>query len=231
MLAVDRLTGEQVWRTELTTTRVCYSVPFIYTTDKGQDQLVCIGTGNGMYGLDPLTGKQIWSLNEEEDPLFRMRTVGSPVLAGGLIFGSTGSGAYSGNYIVAVKPGSGELAYSLKNSGKFKAPYVPTMIARGDALFLFYDRGFISCIDAPTGKVHWFERSGADFSGSPVLVGDKLYCIDESGVVSVVAADISGYKVLAKNDLGEESRSTPAIANGKMYLRDQEIIICYDVKK
>ncbi|HIE97109.1 MAG TPA: serine/threonine protein kinase, partial [Fuerstia sp.] len=133
MMAFDRRTGKEKWTTELVSINVCYSVPFIHQSADGTDELVCSSTGNGIFSLDPMTGKQNWAVN---DGLFSMRTVGSPVEAGGLIFGSTGSGRYSSNYIVAVKPGKdAELAYKIENGNNFKAPYVPCLIAAGDLLF------------------------------------------------------------------------------------------------
>lgn len=229
MMAFKRKDGKEVWRVPLVSKNVCYSAPFIYTNDKGQDELVCISTGNGMFSLDPLTGEQNWALNEG---LFEMRTVGSPIFAGGHIFGSTGSGRFSGNYIVAVKPGNPpELAYKIKNSANFKAPYVPALIAKGDAVFCLYDRGFAACVDAPTGKVLWSERTGAAFSGSPIRVRDRIYCIDDDGVVWVIAADETGYKLLAKNDLGEPSRATPAVSGGKLFLRTYSYLICVGGKE
>ncbi|HIF00038.1 MAG TPA: hypothetical protein EYQ63_24290, partial [Fuerstia sp.] len=134
-------------------------------------------------------------------------------------------GRYSSNYIVAVKPGKdAELAYKIENGSNFKAPYVPCLIADGDLLFCLYDRGFASCIDAKTGEIHWTERTGAAISGSPVRIDDRIYCVDEVGVVWVFAASPE-YKLLAKNDLGEESRSTPAVANGQLYLRTYSHLI------
>ena len=140
-------------------------------------------------------------------------------LAGGLLFGSTGSGAYSNNYIVAIKPGKeASLAYKLENSSKFKAPYVPCLIARDNLLFCLYDKGFASCLNAESGEILWTERTNAQLSGSPVRTRDCIYCADEKGVVWVFAAS-GEYKLLAQNDLGEESWSTPAIANNRLYVR------------
>jgi outer membrane protein assembly factor BamB len=223
MMAFNRLTGEEVWRVPLVSENVCYSVPFIYQNAKGEDELVCTSTGNGVFSLDPRTGNKNWAV----EGTFKMRTVSSPILAGGLIFGSTGSGAYSSNAVVAVRPGpEPKLAYELTNSGQFKAPYVPCLIAEGDNVFCFYDKGFAACVHAPTGEVRWLERTNAAFSGSPIRVRDKLYCIDEEGVVWVVAADDQEYRVLAKNALGEPSRSTPAVSGGKMFLRTFSHLIC-----
>lgn len=217
MMAFNRQTGDLVWKHDLTSVNVCYSVPMIYSPpDGGPDQLVCTSTGNGVFSLDPMTGKENWSHN---DKLFAMRTVSSPIEAGGLLFGSNGSGAYANNYIVAIKPGKdASLAYKLANSNKFKAPYVPCLIAKDDLLFCLYDRGFASCINARSGDIVWMERTNAEFSGSPVRTRDCIYCTDEAGVVWVFAAS-NEYKLLAKNELGEASWSTPAIANNRLYVR------------
>lgn len=222
MMAFDGRTGAEKWRTELVSRNACYSVPFIYAGEQG-DELVCSSTGNGIFSLDPMTGKKNWSV---DDGLFSMRTVGSPISAGGHIFGSTGSGRYSSNYIVAVKPGNDAgLAYKISNSSNFKAPYVPCLLADGDLVFAMYDKGFASCINATTGEVHWTKRTGAALSGSPVRVGDRIFCIDEDGQLWCWAAS-QEYKVLGKSDLLESSRATPAIAHGRMYLRTDTHLIC-----
>ncbi|MCA9059278.1 MAG: PQQ-binding-like beta-propeller repeat protein [Planctomycetaceae bacterium] len=228
MMAFDRRTGEQKWQHDLVSVNVCYSVPLIYSPeDGGPDELICCSTGNGFFSLDPLTGKENWSLNEG---LFEMRTVSSPILAGGLLFGSTGSGAYSGNYVVAVQPGKNpKLVYKLKNSSEFKAPYVPCLIADGDLVFCLYDRGFASCINARSGEVVWINRTGAAFSGSPVKIDNRIFCVDEEGVVWVFAVD-DEYHLLAKNELGEPSMSTPAIANNRIYFRTNGHIVCVGSK-
>jgi outer membrane protein assembly factor BamB len=222
MMAFDRKSGQEIWRTPLESVNVCYSVPFIFEPNDGPAELICTSTGNGVFSLNPKTGEENWAVEDA----FKMRTVSSPIMAGGLVFGSTGSGGYSGNYVVAVRPGKqAEIAYELSNSSKFKAPYVPSAIANGDKVFLLYDRGFAACIDAPTGEIHWSERTGAAFSGSPIRVRDKIYCIDEEGIVWVFAADHRQYRVLAKNSLGEASQSTPAVSGGRMYLRTMSHLI------
>ena len=215
MFAFDAQTGDEVWRKELKSMNVCYSVPFIFSPPQGgPDELVCTSTSNGIFSLNPLTGEENWSID-----VFKMLTVNSPITAGGLIFGTNGSGAYSGNFLVAVRGGrQPEIAFQLKNSGKFKAPYVPSLISYGDLVFCIYDRGFASCIDAKTGKIHWFERTNAAFNGSPVRVRDKIYIADEDGIVWVFAAS-QKYQGIAKNPLGNPSRSTPAVLNGQICFR------------
>jgi outer membrane protein assembly factor BamB len=215
VVAVDRESGEIVWRTPRTIDTASYSVPCIYQAPGGEPQLICCSTAEGIFSLDPKTGKQNWSID-----VFTMRTVSSPVIAGGLIFGTTGAGA-GGNYVVAVRPGAGpKVAYEIRT----QAPYVPTPVACGELLFLWSDKGIVTCLDAASGNAYWQKRVGGNFSGSPVCVNDAIYCIDEEGVVVVLAAG-KEYQELGRNALGEPSRSTPAVAGGRMYLRTYSHLI------
>jgi outer membrane protein assembly factor BamB len=221
VVAADQKTGNERWRTAHKVNTTSYSVPCLYKTSTGENQLICCNTAEGMYGLNPKSGEELWALK-----VFKMRTVSSPVLVGDMLFGSTGSGAYSDNYLVGIKLGEKpDLAYQLKNSRDFKAPYVPSSVARGDLLFLIYDKGYASCIDIPSGKVLWFQRTdGAAFSGSPVRVHDKVFAMDEEGTVWAWAAD-KEYNLLGQSPLGEPSRATPAVAGGRMYLRTESHLI------
>lgn len=210
MMAFDRRTGEERWRTQRKTDNVSYSVPAIFTSKAGEPQLVNTGTGDGMYALDPLTGKELWSTT-----VFDKRTVSSPVVKGDLIFGSNGSGG-GGNYVTAVRCDGqqAELAYRVND----QAPYVPTVVARDDLLFLVGDAGIAACLDLPTGKVHWRKRIGGNYQGSPVRAADKIFCVSVEGEVVVLAAE-NKFEELGRVKLAEGSRTTPAIARGCLYLR------------
>ena len=179
ILAVDRETGKTRWRTTRMSEVVSYSAPCIYQPDDGTPELIGLSTAHGVFSLDPETGRENWSVDA-----FSMRTVSSPIVADGLIFGTTGSGG-GGNYVVAIQPGrEAALAYEIKK----QAPYVPCPVAKDGLLFLWSDKGVVSCVRTMTGKKVWQQRVGGNYSGSPVIVEDRLYCIDEDGVVVVLAA-------------------------------------------
>jgi outer membrane protein assembly factor BamB len=210
LIAVEARTGKERWRTPRVSIRVCYSTPCIYQGPDGLPELVCTSTAEGVYSLDPRTGREKWRRADA----FAMRVVSSPLVAEGLIFGSTGSGG-GGNTLVAVRPyPRPEIVYTVKKT----APYVPCAVAQDGLLFLFYDRGIASCLDLATGAVHWQERLGDGFSGSPVIADGKVYCIADNGTVYVLAA-AAQYQLLGQNPLGEPTRSTPAIAGGRLYFR------------
>lgn len=212
MLAVDAKTGETRWQTPRKSIRVCYSVPFVHQGKDGRDELISCSTAEGIFAVDAESGEPRWNHGDA----FSMRCVGSPIAAGGLVFGSTGSGG-GGNYVVALKPGPNpEVAYQVKRN----APYVPTIVAKDDLAFLWFDKGIVTCITASTGEEHWKQRISSGFSSSPIIAGDKVYCLDEDGVLIALAAS-KDFQLLGKTDLGEPTRATPAVAGGRMYARTE----------
>jgi outer membrane protein assembly factor BamB len=106
---------------------------------------------------------------------------------------------------------------------------VVTPVAKGNLLFLWTDSGIVSCLDAPSGKTLWQHRVGGKFFGSPVRVRDRLYCMSREGQVVVLAAG-DKYELLGQMDLGELSESTPAVADGVMYLRTESQLMAIGKK-
>jgi outer membrane protein assembly factor BamB len=213
LVAVDRKTGERRWKLERRTATVAYSTPCVYEPRGGGPELIFNSESHGITSIDPASGRVNWEIG-----VFNKRSVSSPVIAAGLIVGSCGSGG-GGNYVVAVRPptnkgSSPEIAYKIETS----APYVPTPVAVDNLVFLWGDNGIVTCIRAASGETVWQKRVGGNYHGSPICVGGRLYCIREDGEVTVVAAN-DKYELLGRNSLGEESRSTPAVADGRMYLR------------
>jgi len=213
LIAVDARTGATRWRTERNSERVAYSTPFVYRGDT-KPQLIFASGAHGLSSIDPASGRTLWELD-----VFDKRTVSSPQAIDGLIFGTCGSGA-GGNYLAAVEPGNLDssrpprLRYKITRN----APYVPTPIAKNGRIFLWADNGVVSCLRANDGKLIWRKRVGGTYSGSPICVRDRLYCISDGGDAVVLAAS-DQYQLFGRHSLGEPSRSTPAVAGGVMYLR------------
>jgi outer membrane protein assembly factor BamB len=215
IVAVDRMTGDTRWEVPSGTKFVSYATPCVYRPNDGPPQMIFCSTADGMTSVDPRNGSVNWRLD-----VFTPRTVSSPQLAGDLILGSAGSGG-GGNYVVAIRPPGGEggsepsVAYTVDRS----APYVPTLIVIGPNAYLWSDGGVLSCVEAASGEPLWRERVGGTFSGSPIAVGDRLFCISDDGDVVVVNVAGGKYELLGTNPLAELSRSTPAVSGGVMYLR------------
>lgn len=228
LTALDRRSGETVWTLPRESAVVTYSTPCLRTTPEGKMELVFNSTSHGISGVDPISGKILWEVPD----LFNKRSVSSAVVAvGDILLGSCGSGG-GGNYLVGIKPGSatepdsGKLLYKVTR----QAPYVPTPIAKGDYLFLISDGGIATCVEARTGEIVQQKRIGGTFYGSPICIQDRIYVINTSGDVVVLSATPE-LEELAVNPLGELSHSTPAVADGRLYLRAANTLYSIGGKK
>ena len=221
VLALDRATGEVRWKTPRRSNKAAYATACIYEHEKGKPELLLSSKAHGVYSLDARTGTPIW-----EAGAFEKRSASSVAVGDGVIFGTCGSGG-GGNYIVAVRPGGKgnvsqtHVAYTIRRS----APYVPTTLAKGDRAYFWSDKGgIVTSVKSATGEVIWRGRANGNFFGSPVWIEGRIFCIAAEGEVVVIGTGDT-FEVLARNDLGEKSHSTPAIAGGRMYLRTERHLI------
>jgi hypothetical protein len=133
--------------------------------------------------------------------------------------------------VYAIRPGaSGDVTLPEKAADskdvawcqRLAGPYNPTPLAYGDYLYVLYDRGFLACYEAKTGKpVYDRQRLGPTaFTASPWAYNGKVFCLSEDGETVVVQAGPT-FKVLGKNDLGEMCLATPALAGGSLFVRTQ----------
>lgn len=220
LFGLDAKTGKTLWKHDCKSGPTSYITPMIYQGTGGKAEAVFVSSSHGVTSVDPRTGKVLW----EAGGPFRLKSVASPVLAGGLIFVSAGQGG-SARESAAVRPpkagGKVEVAYRL---GRF-VPYVPTPIAVDGLLYVPSDRARLTCVDPATGKTLWEHRMSGIQYPSPVSVGGRIYCINTKGEVTVLAAGRTA-KVLATFTLPEGTHATPAIAHGRMYIRTFHHLIC-----
>ena len=221
-LGVDQVDGAIRWELPRRNGKTSYGTPSLFTDASGRAQLIFTSQAHGITAIDPAQGKVLWEISD----CFKDRTVASPVVAGDLIVGTAGGGGL-GRTLVIVKSGrSGEppkLLYATDKKGQI--PYVPSTIAIGDRLYLFQDRGNISCWDLPTGRTVWSESIKARFYGSPVAIGDMLYCVTLKGELVIIKAG-DEFQLLAVNPLGEACQTTPAVANNRLYVRTLSSLVC-----
>jgi outer membrane protein assembly factor BamB len=232
VIALDGKTGSKAWETKRDhyQNRACYSTPFVLAR-KGQPTEIVVASTTGVTGYDPDTGAKDWQYDWSFGPR-PLRTVASPLLTdGGEILVNSGDGG-GDRCTVAITPGSkdGTRPGLLWESKKKEfMPYVPCFLSRGEHLYWVNDMGYAGCTEAKTGKLLWYERQGAPFTASPILIGDKVYAVNEAGGVSVFAAEPK-YKLLAKNSVGEGVYATPAVADGKLYVRGKSHLYCIGKK-
>jgi outer membrane protein assembly factor BamB len=213
LLALNPETGETVWTAERNPGKTSYSTPVIAPGKAGNLQILCISESNGITSTDLRTGKLNW-----QTPKLPMRTVASPIVADGLVFATCGEGG-NGKYFAAAKiDPDADNATRIVYERKTMLPYVPCLVAKDGLLFLWGDKGIMVCLEIATGKEVWSERIDGQFSGSPVCIEDRLYCVTEDGIVVVLHAGHE-FRELGRTALGDDCHSTPAVANGHLYLR------------
>ena len=226
VVGIDASTGKERWRlTRDGVEKAAYSTPLVLTPPRREDQVICTSKAHGMYAINPQTGTVLW-----ENKCFPLRTVASPICAGDLLIGTCGSGGGGSNLLVAFKPpatknDTGEIIYEVPRS---TAPYVPTPLFSNGRLYLWGDKGVVTCIHAARGEIIWKERVGGNFSSSPILIGDKILNISSDGEM-VALADSEKFQVLGRRKLDEECRATPAVAQGIVLVRTKSALFALNI--
>ena len=225
LLRIDKTDGRTLWRVERPT-RARLESPDAYTTPAllryGSTTEIVITGGDVVTGHDPGDGRELWradGLNPTGNGSFRI--VASPVVHGDLIFAPSRE-----RPLLALKPGGrGDVTRSHVLWTFNNGPDVPTPVTDGTYFYAINDRGIMWCLDAKTGKeIYGRQRlPPATYSGSPVLADGRIYITSEDGVTVVVKAG-SQFEVLAENDLGEYTLSSPAISNGQIFIRTESFL-------
>ena len=213
LLAVDKNTGKDLWRSDRGDAMRSYTTPFVLETDGG-DQLL-VNTNAGLQSLDADDGDLLWTVGEENRV-----PVAVPVVHNGVIYSSRGYN--SSPYLAVVVPsetGGGRVQPKWRTATG--APYISSVVYENGLLFMATERGIASAVDAETGEVVWKQRLSGSFSASPIVADGKVYFVNESGVTYVVAAS-RDFQVLAKNDLGERTLASPALVDGTLLIRTDD---------
>ncbi|HUG92483.1 MAG TPA: PQQ-binding-like beta-propeller repeat protein [Planctomycetaceae bacterium] len=222
LIAVDRQTGATRWQAPRRSQRTTYSTPCVYAPAGRTPELIFTNWRHGITAVDPATGRVNWQISvfDQNQP---ERAIGSPVVAGELIIGTCGF-VNNPKHVVAVRPGAGEDAREIAVEEVYRieraVPHIPTPLVHDGRLYLWSDAGIVTCCDVHTGRRVWQRRVGGNFFGSPVCVAGRLFCVNDAGDVVVLAAS-DEFQELARNPLGEPCHSTPAVANGMMFLRTE----------
>ena len=137
----------------------------------------------------------------------------------------------SRNNALAVRPGgTGDVTQTHVAWAQSRGlPYVPTPICLDGRLFMVRNGGLASCLDAATGRYFYQEeRLGAlgDYYASPIGADRKILAISHSGVAVVVKLGDT-LEVLARNTLGDEVVSTPALSGDTLYIRTQKALFAF----
>jgi outer membrane protein assembly factor BamB len=232
--AIDLATGKTLWETEEPQQgngernkddkyMGSWATPVIAKVGQS-DQAIC-SLPTRVVAYDPNNGEILWScdgLSGERGDL----AYSSPLISGDRCVAIAG---FRGPGIGLQLGGSGNITES---SRLWRNEENPQSIASGVFLGKYIYRanagpGTIDCLEAETGNVVWTERAtGASYWASIVAADDHLYALDQEGTTTVFKPNPVRFELVATNKLGEPTNATPAIADGRIFIRTFEHLIC-----
>lgn len=214
-LALDKTTGKIVWEGKRGRGMTWTTPTVVRVGDR--DELVLAGAQT-VRGYDPSTGKELWSLNGPTQEVVPAIVVGKD-----LLYSASGRNGPT----LAFRPGgSGDvtathLAWRAVRGG----PHVPTPGFAKGRLYTASDTGVVSCHDGETGKLIFQDRISDRFAASPIVAGELLYFASETGITYVLRASDS-LDIVARNDLGAPILASPAVVDGRLYIRTETELVC-----
>ncbi len=223
VLALDARTGRERWKARRGLSRISHGTPALWTGPGGREQVIS-EAGDVVQGFDFLTGERLWS-----STVIGEGKVPSTVLGDGLVFTAGGWGGRES--IKAFRLGGrGDLGTNnLAWEQRRGMPKIPSTLFVRPHLYAVTDAGLATCLVAATGEIVWQERLDGNFTASPVTAEGRIYLVADHGETTVLAAGPE-FKVLAKNPIGEKVQATPAISQGRIFIRTEKHLFAIGAK-
>lgn len=220
--ALSQTDGNTLWKTKFDKKSQSFSTPLIRKL-AGRTQMIVCGNME-VASINPDDGSRYWiATGPSEDfassPIYNEQT--------GLLIISSG---WPKRIIYALKPdGNGDVTNThIAWQSVDGAFYVPSSVTTGNYLITTMVNGLVNCMEAATGKVLWKENLGKQY-GSSVLADGLVYVPSDQGVITVFKPGAT-FEPVAKNSIGETMFASPAISNGKIYLRTTTHLFCIGAK-
>lgn len=222
VIALNKETGETAWKTNRSVDfsdvqvnqRKAYGTPFIIPRGN-TNQMVSIGA-KGVYSYDPENGKELWKAEHRGWSI-----APRPVYGEGLVFTMIDRDRPE---MWAINPnGSGDITetHIQWKETKRMPPRASPIIIKG-LLFVVDRNGYISCIEAKTGKSIWQKRMKGRFSASPILANNLIYFFNEDTVCTIIKPTRE-LEIVAENKLSDDKlMATPAFDENSIYIRTEK---------
>ncbi|HEY7153918.1 MAG TPA: PQQ-binding-like beta-propeller repeat protein [Gemmataceae bacterium] len=229
LVALNKKNGETIWKASVLSGNQAAYASAIAATVGGVKQYIQF-LGGGLVGVAAKDGKLLWRY----DKIKGITNCTTPLFHDGCVFVSATDrrgGSSGGALLRLTADGEGVSAKEIYRI-KDLANHHGGVVRVGDALYGTNNTSLV-CIDFKTGATKWDNRSVG--KGSIAAADGRLYVRSEKGPVALVEATPSGYKEISRFDQPDRSDKPswphPVIASGRLYLRDQGVLLCYDVKE
>jgi outer membrane protein assembly factor BamB len=238
MVALDKNTGATVWKTDEWTDDTGYSSPIVADIN-GVRQYIQ-QSSKGVAGIRAEDGKLLWKVAV---PGYSTAVIPTPVYRDNMVYVTAGYNAGCAGIRLA-KTGDtfqAELIYNNKNMINHHGGVV---LVDGH-IYGYSDRPGWVCQNFKTGEAVWntrgLSRSENLGKGAILAVNDRLILLEErTGTMAVIASSTAGWKEFGRMELPERTQlrsmndmvwAHPVIANGKLYIRDQDLLFAFDLTK
>lgn len=237
LAALDKKTGEEIWRTR--TGRIgsqgaygaAYSSPVI-SHGAGVKQYVQF-IGRGVIGVEAATGQYLWGYNRVANDIANIAT---PLIDGDYVFASSGYGTGSAliQLTAAEEDGVDAKEVYFLRPEDVQNHHGGLILHEGHVYTgTGHNKGFPIAVKLETGEIVWGpERNAGRDSAAITYADERLYFRYQNGLMILVEATPEGYREHGSfqiPDVSHPSWSHPVIANGKLYLREQENLFVYDL--
>lgn len=222
MVAIDKLTGRGVWHQLVDgAPQAAYSSPIL--VEYQGDRMYVNFVHNAVIAIRARDGNFLWGNQQSANDVANCST---PLYSDGQVFTASGYGKGAAMFKLS-KGGKAKLGYTSKDMVNHHGGMVVL-----DGYVYGFDEQFLTCLELKTGKAAWKNRSVG--KGSLTYADGKLYLRSENGPVAMCAANSKEYQELGRfdppNRSGRPAWSHPVVCGGKLYLRDMDSLIVYDVK-
>jgi outer membrane protein assembly factor BamB len=236
LAALDKLTGKTIWKSQAPGSPQAAYASAIAIDFSGQREYVQL-TQKALVGVAASDGKFLWRYDRPANG--HGINCSTPVYHDGLVFAASAYGAGGGLVRLSQGESGGVKAEEVYSSRKMQNHHGGMILLDG----CLYganggnEGGALVCLDFRTGNVLWDEHDDAEHrapKGSMALADGRLYYRTEKGVVLLIEPNPKQYVERGRFDQPDRSKlpawAHPVIANGRLYLRDQDLLLCYNVK-
>jgi outer membrane protein assembly factor BamB len=209
LMGFDTNSGELKWETARRG-RAVWSSPVIGTFN-GEYQVIINGNPE-VTAFDPVTGKELWSLE-----VLTGDVAPSLALNSTMVYAVTDYAR-----LAAIKPGTGP---SIVWEDNMFTSDVSSPVATENYLYISTGNGDVACYNAQAGDTLWTHYFMDQFYASPVVADEKVYFLDRSGVMHILKVGPQ-YELIAESPLGEPADCTPAYSDKNIYIRGRNNLYC-----